>query len=362
MKTSCTLVLALAIVLSLGIAGCSSSPAPTNTTAPAISPPVSTPLPASTATGEISPLATPTQLPTALPSPTATTETSPLPAPQTGQETPDFDGGSAYNFVLEQCALGLRATGSKEGWATGDYLITQLESMGWQVVIHEFTYRDVKGRNIIGKLGSGPVAMLGAHYDTRPYADHNPEGQRDQGIIGANDGGSGVAVLLELARTLKVEKTGHEIWLVFFDAEDRGNLDDWPFSVGASELANGLSQSALQELAQIPEFLIVVDMVGDADQKLYYEGFSNPELNARIWTLAHSLGYESAFIPSVKYQLIDDHRPFINIGIPAIDIIDFDYPYWHTTADTADKVEPASLERVGRTLQVFLETGAGWQQ
>ena len=370
------ILITLALALSLWGAGCEqSSPEPTNTVPPPTAPPslaptatlTATPLP--TATTETSPIAVPSPTatmhtqtsPIAVPSPTATTATSPLAVPTMPSTNPDdlaFDGDSAYNFVLEQCDLGARPTGSVAGWATGNYLIAQLEGMGWQVVEHEFTYRDVKGRNIIGKrgigpaagLGTAPVAMLGAHYDTRPYADHNPEGQRDEWILGANDGGSGVAVLLELARTLEVEKTGHEIWLAFFDAEDRGRLDGWPFSVGASILAQDMAQSNLPELIPTPEFVIVVDMVGDADQQLYYERFSDARLSERIWTLAQGLGYESAFVPTVKHSLIDDHRPFLEIGIPAIDIIDFDYPYWHTTKDTADKVAPASLERVGKVL------------
>jgi glutaminyl-peptide cyclotransferase len=301
--------------------------------------------------------------PLAVPSPTATTETSPLAVPGEPAVRADelaFDGNSAYNFVLKQCALGLRPTGSEAGWATGDYIISELKRLGWQVIVHEFTFQEVKGRNIIAKQGAGPVAMLGAHYDTRPYADHNPEGQRNQGILGANDGGSGVAVLLELARILQVEKTGHEIWLAFFDAEDRGGLDNWPFSVGARLLAQDIAGSNLPQLTQKPEFVIVVDMVGDAEQQLYYEAASNPALNERIWALAQSLGYESVFSPTVRHNIIDDHRPFIEIGIPAIDIIDFDYPYWHTTGDTADKVAPASLERVGKVLELFLESGGTW--
>jgi Zn-dependent M28 family amino/carboxypeptidase len=272
-----------------------------------------------------------------------------------------FDGDGAYNYVLEQCALGPRPTGSEAGWATGDYLIGQLEALDWQVVVHEFTFQGVKGRNIVGRRGTGPVAMLGAHYDTRPYADRNPEGEREQWILGANDGASGVAVLLELARILEVEKTGHETWIAFFDAEDRGRLDGWPFSVGAGILANDLHQSNLPQLAQTPEFVIVVDMVGDAEQHIYYEGFSDPRLNEQLWSLAHHLGYESAFVPAVKHDITDDHGPFLQVGIPAIDIIDFDYPYWHTTQDTPDKVSPASLERVGRVLELFLETGGTWQ-
>jgi glutaminyl-peptide cyclotransferase len=362
-------LITLLVVLSLWIASCqSSSPEPTDTVAS----PTTTPPPARTATStaETSPIETmgpitlPTPTPTVVPSPTATTETSPLPAPM--ESTVDasdlaFDGDSAYNFVLDQVALGPRPTGSEAGWATGEYIIRQLASMGWEVIEHPFTYSEVKGRNIIGKRGTGPVAMLGAHYDTRPYADHNPESERDQWILGANDGGSGVAVLLELARILEVEKTEHEIWLAFFDAEDRGNLDGWPFSVGATVLAQALSQSELPELPQTPEFVIVVDMVGDDNQQLHYEGFSDPQLNERLWMLARSLGYESYFIPAVKHWMIDDHRPFLDVGMPAIDIIDFDYPYWHTTEDTGDKVDPASLERVGQVLELFLETGGSWQ-
>ncbi|MFZ5918307.1 MAG: M28 family peptidase [Chloroflexota bacterium] len=357
-------LLLLALATGLWVSGCA-QPAATPTPTPSQASPTSLPLPTATLTTAASPLDVPTPAPSATPTvaptPTATTESSPLPTPAILDDL-SFDGGLAYEFVLAQCDLGPRPTGSEAGWATGDYLIGQLERMGWQVVVHEFTFLDVPGRNIIGKKGSGPVAMLGAHYDTRPYADHNPEGQREQWILGANDGGSGVAVLLELARILEVEKTGHEIWLAFFDAEDRGNLDGWPFSVGAGWLAQDIAQHTRPELSPAPEFVIVVDMVGDAGQELHYEGFSEPALNARIWSLAHDLGYGAIFVPDVKHRLIDDHRPFIDVGIPAIDIIDFDYPFWHTTEDTADKVEPASLERVGRVLELFLETGATWRE
>jgi len=102
--------------------------------------------------------------------------------------------------------------------------------------------------------------------------------------------------------------------------------------------------------------MILLDMIGDSDQQIYYEVNSDHALSERIWSVAAQLGYGDRFIPQARWQIIDDHIPFIQRGIPAIDIIDFDYPYWHTVADTSDKVSPDSLERVGRTLQVFLET------
>jgi hypothetical protein len=260
-----------------------------------------------------------------------------------------FDGARAYQAVLDQVAIGPRPTGSEAGWQTGDYIVQQLEALGWDVSTQEFVFKGVRGRNIIGKDGVGPVIILGAHYDTRPAADKDPDpARRGEHILGANDGASGVAVLLELARVLPRDSFKRQVWLTFFDAEDRGSLDGWPFSVGAMDMARRLTLR--------PEAVVVVDMIGDADQQIYYENFSHPELAAEIWSVAEQLGYRDYFIPEPKYSIIDDHLPFVELGIPAIDIIDFDYPYWHTVEDTADKVSPDSLERVGRTLQVWLET------
>jgi Zn-dependent M28 family amino/carboxypeptidase len=101
--------------------------------------------------------------------------------------------------------------------------------------------------------------------------------------------------------------------------------------------------------------MVLVDMIGDADQQLYYEGNSDEALQTWIWDIAAELGYEAYFIQEHRFTMIDDHLPFARRGIPAVDIIDFDYPYWHTVEDTADKVSPDSLLRVGRTLEVWLE-------
>lgn len=260
----------------------------------------------------------------------------------------EFDGGAAYQHVLAQTALGPRPTGSAANRQTAEYLIAQLQQFGWTVETQDFTYQNVGARNIIARAGSGPVAIVGAHYDTRRRADNDPDpARRDQPVLGGNDGASGAAVLLELARSLDKPKLTHEVWLTFFDAEDNGRLDGWEFIVGSSYMANSLSVK--------PEMVVVVDMIGDADQQIYQERNSTPELVNRIWAIAADLGYSAWFLPSPKWAMTDDHTPFLRQGIPAADLIDFDYPYWHTTQDTADKVAPASLERVGRVLEVLLE-------
>jgi hypothetical protein len=255
-----------------------------------------------------------------------------------------FDGEAAYEHVIAQCDIGFRPTGSEAGWATGDNIISELEAQGWAVETEEFTYRDTPVRNIVGQAGEGPVLILGAHYDTRRSAD---EEDPSVPVMGANDGASGVAVLLELARVLDRDQLQNEVWLTFFDAEDNGGLDGWEWIVGSTYMADHLEVE--------PAAMILVDMVGDADQQLYYEGNSDPALREALWQIAADLGYGDTFIPEVRWTMIDDHVPFARRGIPAVDIIDFDYPYWHTTQDTCDKVSAQSLERVGRVVERYVE-------
>jgi hypothetical protein len=110
-----------------------------------------------------------------------------------------------------------------------------------------------------------------------------------------------------------------------------------------------------QNLTIKPEAVVIVDMIGDVDQNIYFEQFSDAQLQRQLWSIAARLGYANQFVAEYKWAMEDDHTPFLQRGIRAIDIIDFDYPYWHTTEDTADKVSAASLERVGRVLQVWLQ-------
>lgn len=260
-----------------------------------------------------------------------------------------FSGARAFEHAAAQMQWVPRDTGS-DGWVKcGDYIAAQFAALGWVVENQRFEYKGIQCRNIIAKRGTGPGIILGAHYDARRRADRDPDpAKQNQAVPAANDGASGVAVLLELARVLKPEDLGHEIWLAAFDAEDNGELDNWEWVVGSTEMA--------QNLTIVPEAVIVLDMIGDADQQIYYDQTSDVDLRTAVWNVANELGY-SSFIAEPKYAMLDDHTPFLRRGYRAIDIIDFDYPYWHTTQDTLDKISPASLEAVGKTVEEWLLRG-----
>lgn len=260
-----------------------------------------------------------------------------------------FDGQSAFQFAADQLALGPRWPGSPGHLEIRAYIIAQAARFGWEVETQDFDYQGFAAQNIIARanVGRGPIVILGAHYDTRRLADQTP-GSRDP-VPGAVDGASGVAALLELARVLNLAQIEREIWLAFFDVEDNGSggIPGWDWIAGSRYMADNLTAT--------PAAVVILDMIGDADQQLYYEGNSDPALQAELWQIAAALGYGDFFIPTLRHTMIDDHLPFAQRGIVAVDIIDFDYPYWHTVDDTLDKISPDSLERVGRTVQAWLE-------
>jgi len=264
-----------------------------------------------------------------------------------------FDHLKAFQYLEEQVAFGPRWPGSTGNKAAGDSIIKHLLEASWIVEEQLFDYQNIQGRNIIGRtnLGKGEVVILGAHYDTRKIADQTPGS--NQPVLGAVDGASGVAVLLELARSLDLERISNEVWLSFFDIEDNGRngMPGFDWIVGSTYMASNLSVS--------PEAVIVVDMVGDRDQQFYYEGYSDPNLRNELWQLAAELDFGAFFIPRIDQYIIDDHLPFARLGIPAVDIIDFDYPHWHTIEDTIDKASADSLYHVGRLLEVWLEEKDG---
>jgi glutaminyl-peptide cyclotransferase len=257
-----------------------------------------------------------------------------------------FDGQRAFQDVQNQVSLGPRIIGSLAHTKTVDYIQEQLRGSGWKVELQELNTGGHPIRNVIAKRGKGsPWIILGAHYDSRFFADQDPDpSKRQLPVPGANDGASGVAVLLEIGRVIPSE-LDRQVWLVFFDAEDNGDIQDWDWIMG--------SRAFVEKLQNKPDAAVVVDMIGDASLDIYMEAYSNQALKVDIWKQAAVLGYPQ-FIPSVKYSMIDDHTPFLQAGIPAVDIIDFTYPYWHTTSDTIDKVSAASLNAVGDTLLTWL--------
>jgi Zn-dependent M28 family amino/carboxypeptidase len=270
-------------------------------------------------------------------------------------EPQHFSGDLAYRHVKAQMSIGPRIPDTEGSQKVRDYIGAELKRQGWTVEIQETTFKGVPLSNILARRGTGPIVLFGAHYDTRRYADQDPDPARHKDPVpGANDGASGVAVLLELARVLGQANLGDvQVELAFFDGEDQGEIEQWPWSVGATYMAQSLSPT------EIPRYVVIVDMVGDADQQLYWEQFSDAGLKQEIWDLARDLGYSDTFTPTARFPIIDDHLPFLKRGIPAVDIIDFNYPYWHTVADTADKVAPRSLERVGRVLEEMVRRRVG---
>jgi Zn-dependent M28 family amino/carboxypeptidase len=190
--------------------------------------------------------------------------------------------------------------------------------------------------------------LLCAHWDSRPRAELDPSPvNRYKPVPGANDGASGVAVLLEVARALKAEPPGKAVDLAFFDGEDgglEGDLTTW--CLGSRHFA------AVWPRQFFPEYAVLIDMVGDRDLHLPVERHSRmyaQDVVDRVWGAAKMLGLP-AFDQADGYDVVDDHLELIKAGIPAVDVIDLDYPFWHTTLDTPDKCSPESLEIVGRLL------------
>jgi Zn-dependent M28 family amino/carboxypeptidase len=257
-----------------------------------------------------------------------------------------FDGERAYADVQTQVAFGPRIPGSEGHAKVQEWMREELESAGWQVEIQESEAMGHPVENLIAKRGDeAPQVILGAHYDTRMFADNDPDPENYlQPVPGANDGASGTAVLLELARVLPEDTV--PVWLVFFDTEDNGGIEGWDWILGSREFVRNNSVQ--------PKAVVILDMVGDADLNIYKERNSNPDLTIEIWSVAESLGYGDVFISEYKFSMLDDHTPFLEAGMRAVDIIDFDYPYWHTVQDTPDNVSAESLQAVGETIQKWV--------
>jgi len=275
---------------------------------------------------------------------------------------PEFNGERAYNYIEKQVSFGPRVPDTEGSRECRAYLVEFFDSLGANidsmVFVHadKATGKEIRMVNIIASFtGIDSLDkrryLLAAHYDTRPRAEYDPDStKRNEWIAGANDGASGVAILMELGNMFSNEKPNLNVDLAMLDGEDYGppgHLDEY-FLGGKEMVRRGIKDKY--------DFALVVDMIGDRDLRIYKEQFSEkyvPEWNDRIWKIARELG-ETAFVDSVGEAIYDDHLSFNTIEIPSIVVIDFNYPYWHTTQDTPDKCSPASLKSVGRVISTFI--------
>ncbi|MEM1044140.1 MAG: M28 family peptidase [Bacteroidota bacterium] len=279
---------------------------------------------------------------------------------------PTFDGDRAYDHVLQQVAFGPRIPGSEGHDRTRQWLVETLTPLADRVLEQPFTSTlpdsttvedsRVEGTNIVASFnldpGVGTRIMLCAHWDTRPHADRDPDpAKHREPVLGANDGGSGVAVLLEMARLLAADAPDVGVDLILFDLEDSGTYDDdttaiIPFAIGSAAFVR-------DNPTYRPTFGLLVDLVGDTDLRIPREAYSQryaPRLVDRVWAIAERIGAD-AFVDTPGGAITDDHVPFLRAGIPVIDLIHQPFPNtWHTTRDTPEHVSPTSLAQVGQVL------------
>ncbi|MCH8010502.1 MAG: M28 family peptidase [Candidatus Marinimicrobia bacterium] len=284
-----------------------------------------------------------------------------LPVLLLAQDIPVFNSERAFNFLEQQCELGPRNPGSSGHRQGLQFILKTVVPLADSVIQQQFIHIDPYSgemltlTNVIAQFNPAMKKRIwiAAHWDTRPWADRDRDRKkRKQPILGANDGASGVAVLLELAYHLSQIYPNVGVDLVFLDGEDLGKRGDLRnFFIGSRYIAKNIP-------TEFPEYCILIDMVGDADLEIPKEGYSvvqAPHLVNQLWQEAEDLGLAS-FQNVVKHTIEDDHVIlFEEGGIPAVVIIDFDYPnttinYWHTTEDTPDKCSAESLEIVGTLL------------
>lgn len=272
---------------------------------------------------------------------------------------PVFDGERAFEHLVAQCDLGPRPPGSETLADLRNLIHDLARENGLSAVdlcfeaVSPLTGETVELCNIVVSAGppGGDRLWLGAHYDTRPVADQDPDpAHRDQPILGANDGASGVAVLMHLIEVFGAQPPPGGVDLIFFDGEDSGVTGNpRTFCLGSARLAATWQDFGSPLAGGTPMGLIVLDMVGRKGLVIHQEGYSlryAPDLTRRVFDRAALLGL-GAFVPDRGPIVFDDHVPFLEAGIPAVDLIDFDFPEWHTVADTPEACSPESLRQVG---------------
>jgi glutaminyl-peptide cyclotransferase len=260
-----------------------------------------------------------------------------------------FDAAYTYDQVAKLVAFGPRPAGSDANHRQQQYIIAQLKSYGCPVEERDFhtptPIGDVAMKDIVVKIpGARPdIVLFATHYDTKTLAN----------FVGADDGASSTALMLELARVLCVRKNQLTLWIAFFDGEEAFNWDwqDPDNTYGSRELAAEMALSG--DLPHV-KAMVLADMIGIYNLQIKRDSTSTPWLTDLIWSTAARLGYGNAFVNDTT-EVDDDHDPFLKRGVPSCDVIDLEgaSAIWHTTNDTLDKIDPPSLGLVGH---VFLES------
>ncbi len=289
-------------------------------------------------------------------------------------KVPNFNADRAYDFIAKQVSFGPRVPGTNAHTLCGNWLINKLDSLADTVYVQTFKARiysgEIKeGKNIIAQFNPSlqKRILLSAHWDSRPYADYDPDpNNHNTPIPGANDGASGVGILLELANLLNENSPSIGIDIAFWDIEDWGE----PRSVQSSNGEFWCLGSQYWSRNRLPfnynaNYGILLDMVGASNATFYYEGISNeyaPSILKKVWDIAAKLGYNKYFIPENAAPITDDHLYLNTIAnIPTIDIIHQDknsstgfFPYWHTVGDDLDKIDKNTLSAVGSVLAYLI--------
>jgi hypothetical protein len=284
---------------------------------------------------------------------------------------PDFNADSAYLYVEKQVSFGPRVPNSTAHKACGDYLINELKRFGAQLYVQEMILTAYNGdrlqsRNIIGSYNTVNTRriLLFAHWDSRPYAENDPDTAKQRmPIDGADDGASGVGVLLEIARQIEKQAPEAGVDIIFFDAEDYGipafdnrNYQSDTWCLGSQFWAKNPHTPSYKA-----EYGILLDMVGAKDATFFKEETSVRKasfLVEKVWNVARDLGYGKYFIPAKGGYVVDDHQYVISgRNIPCIDIINYRAEnvhgfgdYWHTHNDTMDNISRETLKAVGQTV------------
>ncbi|MEA3444780.1 MAG: M28 family peptidase [Bacteroidota bacterium] len=290
-------------------------------------------------------------------------------------EVPSFNADSAYSYIKAQVDFGPRVPNTNEHALCAKYLEKKMKGFGAKVQVQKAKVKAYDGtllrmKNIIASYQpeKNNRILLFAHWDSRPFADHcdNPE-LRDQPILGANDGASGIGVLMEIGRILKDHNIKMGVDIIFFDAEDYGTPDhkNLPYEPDTWCLGSQYWSENMHELGYYPRYGILLDMVGAKGAVFNQEQISlqyAPDVVRKVWNTAGKLGYSNYFVPTQGGQVIDDHLYVNKIAhIPSINIIQHDPStfsnfgsYWHTHNDNMDVIDRNTLKAVGQTLLTVL--------